>query len=349
MSDDVKPDKARGRVSMREVAALAQVSIGTVSNVLNNPDRVLPTTRERVQEAIAELGWIPNKQAQHLRAGRSRTIGVALMDIANPFFADILRGASAKLEAAGYSVLIGDSDQNLERQARTLHGFLEQRVQGVILGPIGATPPEVAELTAAGIPTVLFDRFAKDAECCSVGVDDVAGGRIAVEHLLQAGHRSIAFVGGPSSLAQVRERREGAEAAAAEAGATLLAISTPQLDFAGGRQAADEVVLLPTELRPTGVYCANDMTAIGMLQGLMRHGIRVPDDIAIVGYDDIEFAAAAAVPLSSVAQPRRELGAAAADLLLSEIAEDEEGRPHTHRSLRFTPTLAVRLSSAPHD
>jgi LacI family transcriptional regulator len=196
---------------------------------------------------------------------------------------------------------------------------------------------------------VLFDRFAKDAECCSVGVDDVAGGRIAVEHLLQTGHRSIAFVGGPSSLAQVRERREGAEAAAAEAGATLLAVSTPQLDFAGGRQAADELVLLPLELRPTGVYCANDMTAIGMLQGLMRHGIRVPDDIAIVGYDDIEFAAAAAVPLSSVAQPRRELGAAAADLLLSEIAEDEEGRAHTHRSLRFTPTLTARLSSARHD
>ncbi|HMQ67105.1 MAG TPA: LacI family DNA-binding transcriptional regulator [Arachnia sp.] len=346
MTDDARPDKARSRVSMREVAALAQVSIGTVSNVLNNPDRVLPATRERVQQAIAELGWIPNKQAQHLRAGRSRTIGVALMDVANPFFADILRGASAKLEAAGYSVLIGDSDQDPERQARTLRGFLEQRVRGVLLGPIGATPPEVAELTGAGIPTVLFDRFAKDAECCSAGVDDVAGGRMAVEHLLQTGHRALAFVGGPSSLAQVRERREGAEAATAEADASLLAISTPQLDFAAGRQAADELALLPADVRPTGVYCANDMTAIGMLQGLVRNGLRVPEDVALVGYDDIEFAAAAAVPLSSVAQPRRELGAAAAELLLREIADDEAGLPHEHRSLRFTPSLIVRQSSA---
>lgn len=347
MTDDVRPAKARDRVSMREVAALARVSIGTVSNVLNNPDRVLPATRERVQGAIAELGWIPNKQAQHLRAGRSRTIGIALMDVANPFFADILRGASARLEAAGYSVLIGDSDQDPARQARILRGFLEQRVRGVILGPIGATPPEVAELTGAGIPTVLFDRFAQDAECCSVGVDDVTGGRIAIEHLTQVGHRSVAFVGGPSTLAQVRERRKGAEAAASAAGATLLTISTPQLDFAGGRQAAEELVLMPTELRPTGVYCANDMTAIGLLQGLMRQGLRVPDDIAIVGYDDIDFAAAAAVPLSSVAQPRREIGAAAADLLLAEIADEDAARPHVHRSLRFMPTLTVRHSSSP--
>ena len=104
---------------------------------------------------------------------------------------------------------------------------------------------------------------------------------------------------------------------------------------------------MPAGLRPTGVYCANDMTAIGLLQGLMRQGLRVPEDIAIVGYDDIEFAAAAAVPLSSVAQPRRELGAAAADLLLTEIADDEASRPHVHRSLRFTPTLSVRHSSSP--
>ncbi|MFT3888966.1 MAG: LacI family DNA-binding transcriptional regulator [Arachnia sp.] len=345
MTDDERPTKARGRVSMREVAALAQVSIGTVSNVLNNPERVLPATRERVEEAIAELGWIPNKQAQHLRAGRSRTIGIALMDVANPFFADILRGASAKLEAAGFSVLIGDSDQDPQRQSRILRGFLEQRVRGVILGPIGATPPEVLELTSAGIPTVLVDRFTADDACCSVGVDDVAGGRLAVEHLLGEGHRTLAFVGGPSSLAQVRDRRDGAEAAATAAGATLLAISTPQLDFAGGRIAADEIALLPAELRPTGVCCANDMTAIGLLQGLTRHGLRVPDDVAIVGYDDIEFAAAAAVPLSSVAQPRRELGAAAADLLLAEIAVDDEGGPHVHRSLRFTPTLTIRHSS----
>ena len=328
---------------MREVAALAQVSIGTVSNVLNNPDRVLPATRERVEGAIAELGWIPNKQAQHLRAGRSRTVGVALMDVANPFFADILRGASAKLEAADYSVLIGDSDQNLERQARTLHGFLEQRVRGVILGPIGATPPEVAELTAAGIPTVLFDRFAKDAECCSVGVDDVAGGRIAVEHLTERGHRRIAFAGGPSTLVQVRDRMEGALQAAEAAGATLITISVPILEFAGGRRAADEIALMPLEERPTAVFCANDLVAIGLLQGLIAVGLRVPDDIAIVGYDDIEFAAAAAVPLSSVAQPRRDLGTTAARLL---VAEFEQGAEHRHEAVTFTPELSVRASSA---
>lgn len=338
------------RLSMREVASLAQVSIGTVSNVLNNPDRVLPATRERVERAIAELGWVPNKQAQQLRAGRGNTIGLAVMDVTNPFFADVLRGAQATLAAEGYSATIGDADNDLERQTTILRGFLEQRVRGVILGPIGIAPEEVDELTRSGIATVLVDRFAEGVGCCTVGVDDVAGGRIAVEHLVAQGHRAAAFVGGPSSLDQIRDRRDGAQQAALAGGATLLVISVNQLDFAAGRRAADELALLDADERPTGVFCANDLVAIGLLQGVMAQGLRVPDDIAIVGYDDIDFAAAAAVPLSSVAQPRRDLGATAAALLLAEIDHDDPLDPHAHQSIRFTPTLVVRDSSAkPHN
>ncbi|GAA3869609.1 LacI family DNA-binding transcriptional regulator [Tessaracoccus defluvii] len=331
------------RISMREVAALAKVSIGTVSNVLNNPDRVLPATRERVERAIAETGWVPNQQAQQLRAGHGRTVGLAVMDVTNPFFADLLRGAQSTLSEHGYTATIGDADNDPARQTAILRSFLEQRVRGVILGPIGNSPGEVDELTRAGIHTVLVDRITTTSETCTVGVDDVAGGRIAVEHLTERGHRRIAFAGGPSTLVQVRDRMEGALQAAEAAGATLITISVPILEFAGGRRAADEIALMPLEERPTAVFCANDLVAIGLLQGLIAVGLRVPDDIAIVGYDDIEFAAAAAVPLSSVAQPRRDLGTTAARLL---VAEFEQGAEHRHEAVTFTPELSVRASSA---
>lgn len=216
----------------------------------------------------------------------------------------------------------------------------------MILGPIGGIPDEVFDLARVGIPTVLVDRISRGGQTCTVGVDDVAGGRIAVEHLVKGGHKTIAVVGGPSTLAQVRDRREGAQQVADEAGVRLLSISTPQLDIASGRNAADELALLPPEERPTAVFCGNDLVAIGMLQGLMAHGFRVPDDIAIIGYDDIEFAAAAAIPLSSVAQPRQQLGMTAATLLLAELADRDAGRPHIHQAVTFMPTLVPRLSSA---
>lgn len=332
------------RLSMRDVADMANVSVGTVSNVVNNPDRVLPATRQRVLDAIRTLGWSPNQQAQALRAGRSRTIGLAVMDVANPYFADLLRGAQARLEEAGYGATIGDADNRPEREAAVLQSFRHQRVRGVILGPIQGVPSEVEALQRAEIPTVLVDR-ADGGTGCTVGVDDVAGGRIAVEHLLAQGHTSIAFVGGPSTLAQVRDRRRGAEEAAAAAGASILAVSAKALDFASGRAAAEHLALLPNHERPTAVFCANDLIAIGLLQGLVAGGFRVPEDVAIVGYDDIEFASAATVPLSSVVQPRRDLGRTAADLLIREFEDRDAGVEHEHRTITYTPDLVIRRSS----
>lgn len=335
------------RVSMRDVASLAQVSIGTVSNVINTPEKVLPDTRKKVEDAIAELGWIPNRQARELRAGRGNTIGIAVMDVANPFFADVLRGAQSVLWEQGFVVTTGDADNSAERQSMLMRAFLEQRVRGVILGPIGGMPDDVVDLERAGIPTVLVDRISKGGETCTVGVDDVAGGRIAAKHLFDGGRRAIAFVGGPSSLAQVQDRREGARQVAEESGGRFLVISTPQLDIGSGRAAADELALMSDRERPDAVFCGNDLVAIGMLQGLIAHGFRVPEDIAIIGYDDIEFAAAAAIPLSSIAQPRLQLGMTAASLLLAEFADRDAGVPHVHQAVTFMPTLVPRLSSAP--
>jgi LacI family transcriptional regulator len=331
---------------MKDVAMLAGVSLGTVSNVINSPDLVRAPTRERVITAIDKLGWVPNQSARQLRAGRSRTLAVVVMDIANPFFTDLVLGAEDYGQERGYSVLVSNSAQQPARERNHLQLLEQQRVGGVLLAPIWGLSDQVRQLRRRGIPVVLLDRAGDATDICSVSVDDVEGGRIAVQHLLDQGHTHIALVGGPGDLQQVRDRRRGAElASAGHRDVRLLTISTPNLDAASGVRAADELATLTTAERPTAVFAANDLLAIGVLQGLVTHGFRVPDDVALIGYDDISFAASAAVPLSSVRQPARDIGRRAAGLLLDEIASAEQDEPHSHAAVLFTPELAVRRSS----
>ena len=334
---------------MRDVAALAQVSVGTVSNVLNSPDRVSEATRERVEQAIAKLGWVPNESARQLRAGRSRSIGMVVLDIANPFFTDVVKGAEELLYAQQYSVQIGNSDADADRELTLLERFEQQRVGGVLFAPIEDNTERLLRLRARGIPVVIVDRAGSGSDFCSVKVDDLAGGKLAGQHLIDQGHRRLAFVGGPSSLAQVRDRRRGLELAVEQAPGevSLLAVSTPALSLEAGVSSAAEIAALPRAERPTAVFAANDLVAIGLLQGFVTAGLRVPEDMAIIGYDDIAFAAAAAVPLSSVRQPREEIGRASAELLISEIDSADGEAPHRHRSVSFTPQLVVRRSTQP--
>lgn len=331
---------------MRDVAMLAQVSVGTVSNVMNSPDRVSETTRARVEQAIDKLGWVPNESARQLRAGRSRSIGMVVMDIANPFFIDVAKGAEELLYREQYSVQIGNSDSNAERESTLLERFEQQRVGGLLFAPIDDSTERVVRLRRRGIPVVIVDRVGTGSDFCSVGVDDLAGGRLAGQHLLDQGHRKLAFVGGPSALAQVRDRRRGIELAVEQSGdAFLLAVSTPALSLEAGVSSAGEIAALPEAERPTAVFAANDLVAIGLLQGFVTAGLRVPEDMAIIGYDDIAFAAAAAVPLSSVRQPREDIGRKSAELLVREIEAAEGSGEHRHESVRFTPQLVVRRST----
>src|ERR1035437_9137704 len=330
-----------------DVAAAAGVSVGTVSNVLNRPHLVSAETLERVTTVIAELGFVRNESARQLRAGFSRAIGLVVIDAANPFFADVARGVEDAVEKVGGVVLLGNSAGEQTRERRYLELFEEQRVKGVLIAPVSEADPQLGALTRLGIPVVFLDRHGEDSAHSSVSVDDVTGGRIAAAHLVERGHLQVAFVGGPSRVRQVRERRQGAEVVMeATERASLLAISTRGLTVAAGREAADDLVMMSSDLRPTAVFAANDLIAIGLLQGLSAQRIRVPEDIAIVGYDDIEFAATAAIPLSSVRQPRAELGRRGAELLFEELDALESGSPVEHQHVRFQPELVVRLSSA---
>jgi DNA-binding LacI/PurR family transcriptional regulator len=329
--------------SIKEVARHAGVSLGTVSNVLNQPERVAEATRKRVLNAIAELGYVRNDSARQLRAGSSRQIAIVVLDVANPFFTDLIRGAESVAEEQGVMVVVCNSGENADRERRHLDLLEEQRVRGVLITPVDdSRNSRLEELIKRGTPVVLVDRGSGWHNCCSVAVNDVLGGRLAGEHLIAQGHRRVAFVGGPMTIQQVTERHRGVKLAL-EGMADMATITTPNLTVASGRVAADQIADMPDGEQPTAVFCANDLLALGMLQEMTRRGVNVSKDFAIVGYDDIEFAAAAAVPLSSVRQPREQLGRTATQLLLEEIKSD--GR-HEHRQVVFQPELVVRESSS---
>jgi LacI family transcriptional regulator len=319
-------------VSIREVAAHAGVSVATVSNVINRPEIVAAPTRDRVQAAITELGFVRNESARQLRAGRSRTIGLVVLDVANPFFTDVARG-------------VEDEANQAHKENRYLDVLEEHRVHGVLITPVVGASTRLASLQLRGTPVVLVDSRSPSRGQCSVAVDDVMGGDLAMSHLLAAGHQRIAYVAGPASIRQVADRHEGALRALRRVGVAaddLTIIETDALNVFAGQRAGASIAAMPASSRPTAVFCANDLMALGVLQEMTRNHIRVPDDISILGYDDIDFAAAAAVPLTSVRQPRQELGRTAARLLLEEAAGDEN---HRHRQVIFEPELVVRQST----
>ncbi|MBU4465571.1 MAG: LacI family transcriptional regulator [Actinobacteria bacterium] len=330
-------------VSVKDVAAAASVSVGTVSNVLNQPAKVSPETVERVQRAIAELGYVRNDAARQLRAGRSRSIGLVVLDVRNPFFTDVARGAESRAAEEGLSVLLGNSDETAHREDSYLDLFREQRVNGVLITPTSDDLSHLERLRDGGTPVILVDREAPDGSFSSVAVDDVEGGYLAASHLASLGRRRLAYLAGPLGIAQVADRLEGARRAVAEhVGATLEVIEMPALSVLQGRAAGVAIIARPPEERPDAIFAANDLLAVGVLQAFaMMSEVRVPDDIALIGYDDIDFAAAAVVPLSSIRQPASEIGSAAVDLLLRELA-DASGSPD---HVRFRPELVIRAST----
>jgi LacI family transcriptional regulator len=330
---------------VRDVARHAGVSVGTVSNVLNRPEKVAPETVARVLGSIAALGFIRNDAARQLRAGRSKSIGLVVLDVRNPFFTDLARGAEDRAADFGLSIILGNSDSSEARESSYLDLFEEQRVHGVLISPHADITARLTRLRERGIPVVLVDRSSEDSGFSSVSVDDVSGGRLAVEHLLAQGRTRIAFVAGSLRIRQVADRFEGARIAVnTHAGATLEVVGIEALTVLAGRAAGERIAARLPHERPDGIFAVNDLVATGLLQALVMQGeVLVPDAIALVGYDDIDFAAAAVVPLTSVRQPTREIGSTAVEILLEE-AETPDLLP---RQIIFQPDLVVRASTTP--
>jgi DNA-binding LacI/PurR family transcriptional regulator len=301
-------------------------------------------TRLRVEKAIRELGFVRNGSASSLRAGQSRTIGLVVLDVGNPFFTDVARGVEDVISERGHAVILCNSGESAAREERNLHVLAEQQVRGVLITPADEDTSRLDRLRGRGVAVVLVDHPPQGPDQCSVAVDDVVGGELAVAHLIGRGARRVAVVMGPPSIRQVADRRGGARRAVQAAGLrvtrSLIDVTVPAMNARGGQRAGERI--LAARPRPDAIFCGNDLLALGVLRVLLQAGVRVPEDVALIGYDDIEFTAAAAVPLSSVRQPTYQLGKIASELLLDEC---DNPAGHAHQQVMFQPELVIREST----
>ena len=327
-------------VSLRDVAKAAKVSVGTVSNVLNRSEVVAPKTLARVQATIKELGFVPNGFARNLRSGQSRTLGLIVPDVSNPFFTEVARGVEDAASKRDYAVFLCNSDESATKEERYVNVLIQQQVRGVLITPADMNSDRLDVMRDRGIAVALLDREIKGRKQCSVSVDDVHGGQIAIEYLAGLGHKNIVWVCGPESIPQVADRGAGVAKAAKVAGSKIETIRVSLMNATNGEEAARKILEL--DVLPTAIFCANDLLALGVMRALLASKVRIPEQVSVLGYDNIEFAPSAAVPLSSIAQPSYQMGVTAADLLLNEC---EDGDSHEHQQIRFQPQLVERAST----
>ena len=319
--------------TIRDVAKAAGVSQSTVSRALSTPELVNRATRVRVEAAARELGYQPNRAARGLITGRTGNLGLVVPDLANPFFASVVKGAQAAARIADYSVFIADTDEEAGVEAGLLRA-LSKQVDGTILCSPRAPDAELAELTDSTI--VLVNRRAAGRP--SVTVDNVDGMRQAVEHLAALGHRRVAFAAGPRTSWSNGERERGLSSASDAAGVDLVHLGHFPPQFEGGVAAAD----IALASGATAVIAYNDLVALGLLSRLGVRGVAVPDDFSVVGCDDIATSAMTHPALTTVSVPKREAGRVAVALFLATLADDGIGGPD-HREL---PTqLIVRATT----
>jgi LacI family repressor for deo operon, udp, cdd, tsx, nupC, and nupG len=302
----------RNNYNIREVAEAAKVSVATVSRTLQMPDVVAPQTRARVQAAIERLGYRPNAQARMLRTARTHVIVALVPDISNPFFSEVIRGIEQVAHQNGYSVLLGDTQNSRVREKAYAELLATRQADGLIT-LLAHIPPIVI---SASLPVVNACEYVKDKSITSVYVDNVAAAREAVEYLLTLGHRDIAFVTGPMDSPISIDRDQGYEEALQRAGIKRNRKLTAIGDFSveAGIRAVD--TLLAKKFRFTAVFCSNDEMAIGAMRAIKSNGLRVPEDVSVIGFDDIRFARYMDPPLTTVAQPKDELGREAMSMLI---------------------------------
>jgi LacI family transcriptional regulator len=329
---------------LRDVAERAGVATGTVSNVLHSPDKVAPATLARVQQAIADLGYVPNAAARQLSRGKSGSIGLLVLDARNPFFNELAAGVDEAADLMGLAVLLATSSERTDRERLYLDRFEQSRVDGILVTPVGSSIKQLRSIRDRGTPVVLLDRLATTPGFTSVAVDDIEGGGLAGQHLVDVGCRRIAFVGGPTSLEQVRNRLAGADRAVSAVGVALTHLPTTRMSADEGQRIGQQIAAMSPGERPDGVFAANDLLALAILQTLLLAGIRVPDEVAVIGYDDISFAALAAVPLSSVRQPSYQMGRRAMELLAG-VMQDGAAAQGPLRQVVFMPELVARAST----
>lgn len=343
-------------VTIQDVAARSGVSISTVSRVVTGAVAVEPATAERVREAIADLGYRPNLLARSFRRRVTHTIGLLVPDNSNPFFAEMARTIEDAGFAEGYSVILCNSDLSAVKQETYIDVLLAKRVDGLILTSSGLIPTvdghdAVERILDAGAPCVVVDRDLGEAPVDQVLVDNDQGGYLAGEHLINLGHRRIACLVGPNDLTPSAGRIAGFQRALADAGLAVVAEGLvrgngrPDGGAAAVRRLLERGMIAAGDV--TAIFAFNDQMAIGAIGALQRAGRRVPEDISVIGFDDIPLSAAIFPALTTIAQPIGEMGAVGVRLLLDRIARGHARGHAPYQRVRLATRLVVRESTGP--
>jgi LacI family transcriptional regulator len=313
----MKSNKDSANITIKQVAEKAGVSTATVSRVLNDSPLVAEEALTRVKRAIEELGYYPNPAARHLRAGHVRKVGVLFADISNPFFTSILTGIEGALQKAGYILVLGNSNEDVHIEQLHLTAFLEEGVSGIIFAAVSNSKRRYQHILQAGIPMLAIDRVIDGLRIDSVTINNADAAYQATTHLLNLGHNPVAFISGPETMSTTLHRRSGYLQALEDAGNIHRMIEMGNFRQDGGYKAMQNLLDRPD--RPSAVLVANNLMALGALQIIHERKLVIPNDIAIVCFDDVPWFASLQPPLTVIAQPTFEMGAIAARLLLDRI------------------------------
>ncbi|TDR71436.1 LacI family DNA-binding transcriptional regulator [Paludibacterium purpuratum] len=327
--------------TMKQVAQRAGVSVSSVSHVLNRTRYVSEDVKTRIEDAMRELAYVPSAVARSLKHNVTRTLGIMLPNNSNPYFAELIRSIEDRCYSAGYNVVLCNSDDDPVKQSVYLRVLMEKRVDGLIVMSSGDSPDLPGLLATLKVPLVLVDRQWKSLECDTVTTDHRMGAYLATRHLIELGHRHIACISGPEHLAPSRLRIAGWREALTEAGLADDTLLLGDFTSQGGHDVTCH--LLQASNRPHAIFACNDLMAIGALCAAHKAGLSVPDDLSVVGFDDIELAAFMSPPLTTVAQPKQLIGEVATELLFERLHHDRTAPC----KIALQPELLVRASSAP--
>ena len=310
-------------VTIKDIARDVGVSPSTVSRALSGSPLISDETGKRVRMAAQRLGYERNELARALVKGSSEAIGLIIPDITNTFFADIARGVGEVADAAGYGVILCNTNGSIDREASYIRLLRRKQVDGLILATATLNDPSTRSLSQTETPFILVSRICQDVDTSYVIGDDRAGARLAVEHLIGLGHRSIGFIGGPANVQSSRDRRATYRKVLRQHGLSADAAWVCYADFTqtAGREAGRRMLSL--ENRPTAIFAANDVTALGVLEAADELGLSIPEDLSLVGYDDISYASLPRIQLTTVAQPTFEMGRLATEWLLSVLSSGD--------------------------
>lgn len=316
-------------VTIKDVASLAGVSPMTVSRVINGSDRVSPDTQRRVERAISELGYIPSRLARGLSARKTGTLAVIVPDVSNPFFTLIVRAAEDVARRSTYRVILCDTRADLAVERDVIEELIAHRVEGIVIAPVSdRSKPHLARLARFGVPFVLIDRTVAGIECDAVVGESLGGAQRLVEHLIGLGHRRIGLIVETDEVSTARQRRRGYEAALTAAGIALepALVEVQAPDPGGGFAGMSR--LLASDEPPSAVFAVNNLVALGAIEAVREAGLEVPDDVALVCFDDIEFASRLYPFLTAMEQPAETFGTLGTQLLLERIQGRGPARDH---------------------